>query len=112
MEKNKSSGGETVQRIYSAIGGVPGTKEDPRTAGWQVAKWLLSALLLLLPFLLFQRSTEHKRAGYFTFLFVRLCIFLVSFVWAFFLIFGLSFCLARSVATECGFTPVDDPLIY
>jgi len=52
MEKNESSGGEAMQRVYSAIGGVPGAGESPRTAGWQVGKWLLSALLLLLPFLL------------------------------------------------------------
>jgi len=53
MEKNESSGGEAMQRVYSAIGGVPGAGESPRTAGWQVAKWLSSALLLLLlPFLL------------------------------------------------------------
>lgn len=64
MEKNESSGGEVVQRVYSAIGGVPGAGESPRTAGWQVAKWLSSALLLLL-LLLLQRSTEHKRASYF-----------------------------------------------
>jgi len=58
---------------------------SPRTAGWQVAKWLSSALLLLL--LLLRRSMEHKRAGYITLLFVRLCIFIFL---NFFLIFGLS----------------------
>jgi len=80
MEKNESSGGEAAQRVYSAIGGVPGAGESPRTAGWQVAKWLSSALLLLLlPFLLLlQRSTGHKRAGYFT-LFVRSSLYLFIF---------------------------------
>lgn len=91
MEKNESSGGEVVQRVYSAIGGVPGAGESPRTAGWQVAKWLSSALLLLL-LLLLQRSTEHKRASYFhafvrsslhLFIFFRLGLF-------FYIIFGSS----------------------
>lgn len=87
MEKNESSGGEVVQRVYSAIGGVPGAGESPRTAGWQVAKWLSSALLLLL-LLLLQRSTEHKRASYFhafvrsslhLFIFFRLGLFFFLF---------------------------------
>ena len=67
-------------------------KKDPRTTGWQVVKWLSSALLLLLllPFLLFQRSMEHKHADYFTLLFVRLCIFFSFFRLGFFFIFGLS----------------------
>lgn len=81
MKKNKSSGGEIVQRIYSAIGGVPGLKEDPRTTGWQVVKWLSSALLFLL--LLFM---EHKHADYFTLLFIRLCIFFSFFRLGFFFV--------------------------
>lgn len=93
MKKNKSSGGEIVQRIYSAIGGVPGLKEDPRTTGWQVVKWLSSALLFLL--LLFM---EHKHADYFTLLFIRFCIFFSFFRLGFFflLIFGLSLLHALS----------------
>lgn len=52
MGKNESSGGEAVQRVYSAIEEVPGAGGNSRTAGWQVVKWLSSTLLLLLLLLL------------------------------------------------------------
>lgn len=84
----ESSGGEVVQRVYSAIG-ESRAWGSPRTAGWQVAKWLSSALLLLLLLLLLRRSTELT-SGYITLLFVRLCIFIFFCLGFFILIFGLS----------------------
>lgn len=120
-----------VQRVYSAIGGVPGVGGIPELQGWQVAKWLSSALLLLLLLLLLQRSMEHKRAGYFTLSFVfasffsYFLLFLGFFVWYIFFNFRVELASRARwrAATECGITPrrqpthllgplVDDHLIY
>jgi hypothetical protein len=95
LEKNESSGGEAVQRRLASDRGKSRARGSPRTADWQVAKWLSSALLLLLlPFLLLLQRYYGAQARWLFHAFVRSSLHFFSFfcldVFYFFFIFGLS----------------------
>lgn len=108
MEKNESSGGE-VQRVYSAIGGVPVLQVGRLLSGYRVRCCCCC-------FCCYYSALQSTSAPVIS----RFC----SFVFAsyYFLLFSVLFFFYFRVEPasrarwrrrrSVGFTPVDDPLIY